>query len=267
MRSLTALLTVAASAIQLVSAHGFVSGVKVNGVWTAGADPVWYYYPTGQSPATAGWNSLNQDLGFVEPANFGTADIACHKSATAGQNVINVNAGETITFFWNTWPDSHKGPILNYIAPYNGMMPSSMLHVRCESMGLIFGVLGQTTGGSLVWSKISQSSIVSGTTWVTDTLIASNYSTSTTIPRNLKAGNYVIRHEIIALHGAQNDNGAQAYPQCLNLKVGGSGTVAPSSGTVGSSLYTRSESGIMFNLYTSYTTYPYPGPTVWTGAN
>ncbi|KAH8685029.1 endoglucanase-4 [Ilyonectria robusta] len=245
MRSLTAFLSLAASAIQLVSAHGFVSGVKVNGVWTAGADPVWYYYPTGQSPATAGWNSLNQDLGFVEPANFGTTDIACHKSATAGQNVINVNAGETITFFWNTWPDSHKGPILNYIAPYNG----------------------QTTGGSLVWSKISQSSIVSGTTWVTDTLIASNYSTSTTIPRNLKAGNYVIRHEIIALHGAQNDNGAQAYPQCLNLKVGGSGTVAPSSGTVGTSLYTRSESGIMFNLYTSYTTYPYPGPTIWTGAN
>ncbi|KAI5458933.1 glycosyl hydrolase family 61-domain-containing protein [Mariannaea sp. PMI_226] len=217
MLSITALLGLVACIPQLVLAHGFVSGVKVNGVWTAGADPVWYYYPAGQAPATAGWNALNQDNGFVEPANFGTVDISCHKSATAGKNFINVNAGQTITFFWNTWPSSHKGPIINYIAPYNG----------------------ETTAGTLSWSKISQSSIVSGTTWVTDNLIANNFSTSTTIPSKLKPGNYVIRHEIIALHSAQNDNGAQAYPQCLNLKVGGSGTVSPSGGKLGSALYTR----------------------------
>jgi lytic cellulose monooxygenase (C1-hydroxylating) len=88
-----------------------------------------------------------------------------------------------------------------------------------------------------------------------------------TIPRNLKAGNYVIRHEIIALHGASSDNGAQAYPQCLTLQVGGSGTVAPSSGTVGSALYNRADAGIRFNLWTTYTSYPYPGPALWTAAN
>jgi lytic cellulose monooxygenase (C1-hydroxylating) len=120
MRSFTALLGLVACVPQLVSAHGFVTGVRVNGVWTASADPVWYYFPSGQAPATAGWNSLNQDLGFVEPAKFGTADIACHKSATAGKNFVNVNAGDTVTLYWNTWPDSHKGPIINYLAPYNG---------------------------------------------------------------------------------------------------------------------------------------------------
>jgi lytic cellulose monooxygenase (C1-hydroxylating) len=77
----------------------------------------------------------------------------------------------------------------------------------------------------------------------------------------------VIRHEIIALHGAQNVDGAQNYPQCLNLKVTGSGSVTPTSGVAGTSLYTENEDGIIFNLYTSYTTYPYPGPTLWTGAN
>lgn len=121
MRPSTTLLGLSAVVPQLASAHGFVSGVKVNGVWTAGADPVWYYYPAGTSPATAGWDSFNQDNGFVEPASFGTADIACHKSAKAGKNFISVNAGQQITFHWNTWPDSHKGPIINYIAPYNGM--------------------------------------------------------------------------------------------------------------------------------------------------
>jgi hypothetical protein len=243
MRTFTALLSLAACLPDVAFAHGFVRGVTVNGAWTAGSDPVWFYYPTGQGPATAGWDSLNQDLGFVEPAKFQTTDIACHKSATVGKNFINVNAGQTLTLYWNTWPDSHKGPIINYIAPY------------------------QASAGSLQFSKISQAAIVSGTTWVTDNLIKSNFTSTVTIPRNLKAGNYVLRHEIIALHGAGSDNGAQAYPQCLNLKVGGSGTVSPSGGTPGTSLYTRSTPGIIFNLYGSYTSYPFPGPALWTAAN
>jgi hypothetical protein len=67
---------------------------------------------------------------------------------------------------------------------------------------------------SLRWSKISQSAIVSPNTWVTDTLIKNNFKVSATIPKKLAPGNYVIRHEIIALHSAGNDNGAQLYPQC-----------------------------------------------------
>lgn len=126
---------------------------------------------------------------------------------------------------------------------------------------------GESSAGNLRWSKISQSAIVSGATWVTDQLIANNFTSSTTIPRNLKAGNYVIRHEIIALHGAGSDNGAQNYPQCLTLRVSGSGTVAPTSGTVSTSLYTRNQPGILFNLYTNYNSYPYPGPALWTAAN
>lgn len=119
MRLSAALLPLAAALLRPAAAHGFVSGVKVNGAgWVAGSDPVWFYYPKGEAPATAGWDALNQDIGFVEPAAFGTSDIACHKSATAGRNFIPAKPGDKLTFFWNTWPDSHKGPIINYIAPY-----------------------------------------------------------------------------------------------------------------------------------------------------
>lgn len=245
MKGVATLIGLAAWVPTLVSAHGFVTGVRVNGVFTRGSDPVWFYYPAGQTPVTAGWDSLNQDLGFVEPAKFGTNDIACHKSATAGKNFINVNAGQTIELLWNTWPDSHKGPIIDYLAPYKG----------------------ETTAGSLQWSKFSQRSIVSGQTWVTDQLISNNFTTSTTIPRNLAPGDYVLRHEIIALHGGLSDNGAQNYPQCLNLRVGGSGTVKPSNGVVGANLYKRNDPGILFNLYNNPTSYPYPGPALWTAAN
>lgn len=103
--------------------------------------------------------------------------------------------------------------------------------------------------------------------WATDGLTSSNYTTSLKIPSKLAAGNYVIRHEIIALHGASSDNGAQNYPQCFNVVVGGSGTVSVPTGTAGTSLYTRTDPGILFNLYTSFTSYPIPGPTLWTGAS
>ncbi|SPJ84074.1 related to endoglucanase IV precursor [Fusarium torulosum] len=57
---------------------------------------------------------------------------------------------------------------------------------------------------------------------------------------NLKAGSYVLRHEIIALHAAGQENGAQNYPQCFNLEVTGSGTEQP-AGVAGTSLYTATE--------------------------
>lgn len=243
------LLLAATSALwESASAHGFVKGVNVKGTWTAGSDPVWWYYSADNRPQTAGWDALNQDIGFVEPASVGSTDVNCHKSATAGRLYANVNAGDTIQFAWNTWPDSHKGPIINYIAPCNG---------DCSTL----------TSSSLRWSKISQAAIVTPGTWVTDTLIKNNFTTSTVIPAKLAPGNYVIRHEIIALHGGQNDNGAQLYPQCLNLKVGGSGSVKPTGGVAGTALYKKDEAGIKFNIYTNPTTYTFPGPALWTAAN
>lgn len=44
MRSAAYFILLAAVAADVVFAHGFVRGAKVNGAgWTPGADPVWYY--------------------------------------------------------------------------------------------------------------------------------------------------------------------------------------------------------------------------------
>lgn len=120
MHASTLLLGAAALFFESASAHGYVKQLNIKGVSTNGSDPVWYYFPSNSRPQTAGWDALNQDLGFVEPAAVGTSDVNCHKSATAGRLYANVNAGDSIEFAWNTWPDSHKGPIINYIAPCNG---------------------------------------------------------------------------------------------------------------------------------------------------
>jgi cellulase len=73
------------------------------------------------------------------------------------------------------------------------------------------------TPSALRWSKFAQEAIVSPGTWVTDVLIKNNFKTSVKLPSKLAPGNYVIRHEIIALHGASSPNGAQLYPQCKFL--------------------------------------------------
>ncbi|TFK37779.1 hypothetical protein BDQ12DRAFT_723859 [Crucibulum laeve] len=45
---------------------------------------------------------------------------------------------------------------------------------------------------------------------------------------NLAPGNWLLRHDIIALlHLPTSFHGTEYYPACAQLKVGGSGTVAP----------------------------------------
>lgn len=52
-------------------------------------------------------------------------------------------------------------------------------------------------------------------------MVAAGFSWQTAVQSEMAAGNYVLRHETIALHSAGQEGGAQAYPQCVNLKVTG----------------------------------------------
>jgi hypothetical protein len=86
-----------------------------------------------------------------------------------------------------------------------------------------------------------------------------------TIPTNIASGKYVLRHEIIALHSAGSQDGAQNYPQCINLEVtGGAGTADP-TGTPSEALYHDTDPGILINIYESIATYTIPGPALSTG--
>ena len=100
--------------------------------------------------------------------------------------------------------------------------------------------------------------------WVTDKMIRDGKSSNATIPASLKAGNYVLRHDAIALHGARNHD-SQQYPQCVNIKVTGGGNSVPTGGVPGTRLYNPNEPGLIFDLYTKFTSYPIPGPKVWRG--
>ncbi|KAI0420197.1 glycoside hydrolase [Xylaria grammica] len=250
MPSFSTLAAVSLPLVRLVSAHGYVAGITVNGgSWVEGSNPNWFYQPEGDVPETPGWQAENQDNGFVAPDSFATADIACHKSATPGQTYVEAASGDTLTLYWNTWPDSHKGPIINYLAKCSG---------ECTS----------ASAGDLSFTKVSEGAWLSGSDpgdWVTDTLIAQNFTSDFEVPSGLAPGNYVLRHEIIALHSAGSENGAQAYPQCINIKVGGSGSTSLPAGVPATEFYTPTDPGILFSLYSAFDSYEIPGPEVWSG--
>ncbi|KAL2135040.1 hypothetical protein VTI74DRAFT_9960 [Chaetomium olivicolor] len=233
-----------------VAAHGHVKNIVINGLSYQGYDINSFPYMQ-NPPAVVAWTASNTDNGFVAPDAFGSPDIICHKSATNAKGHAVVAAGDKIFIQWDTWPESHHGPVIDYLA-------------NCGSAGC--ETVDKTT---LEFFKIDEVGLVDGTNapglWGSDQLIANNNSWMVQIPPNIAPGNYVLRHEIIALHSAGQANGAQNYPQCFNLQITGSGTDTP-AGVKGTELYKATDAGILANIYTSPVKYEIPGPALIAGA-
>ncbi|PNH46525.1 hypothetical protein VD0004_g1617 [Verticillium dahliae] len=228
------------------AAHGFVETITVNGKTYDNYNPSTFPYNP-SPPVVPGWTADFPDLGFVEPAATGDPDIICHRSATNGGSHIPVAAGDTLTLKWSPWPESHKGPIIDYLANCNG---------DCTTVDKT----------ALRFFKIAEQGLLdaASSNWAADELIAAGEVWEVTIPTDIAAGSYVLRHEIIALHSGGQPNGAQFYPQCINLEISGGGSASP-SGVAGTSLYTETDPGVLFNIYTA-TEYPIPGPPLYNAA-
>lgn len=86
-------------------------------------------------------------------------------------------------------------------------------------MAAVSGEFASVAKEELNFFKVDATGLIDGTTapgsWGSDALMANNLTSSVTIPSDIAAGNYVIRHEIIALHSAGESGGAQSYPQCM----------------------------------------------------
>jgi hypothetical protein len=229
-----------------VSAHGHLSAIKVDGKDFTAYDPSFQYQTP--SPEVIEWSCPEcLDNGFVDPSMYDDATkIACHKDATAGAKVAEVAAGGKLDISWTTWPESHVGPVIDYLAKVDDA-------TAAKSTDLEF-------------FKIDAAGFSDGK-WASDKLIANNNTWSVTIPDSIAPGDYVLRHEIIALHSAGQENGAQNYPKCINLKVTGSGTATP-AGTPANKLYTATDPGIKVNVYGGdMSSYEMPGPALFDGAS
>ncbi|KAI9150224.1 Endoglucanase-4 [Paramyrothecium foliicola] len=234
-----------------VAAHGHVQNIIVGGVQYPGYDVTSMAYMA-DPPTVVGWSTTATDNGFVAPDAFDSADIICHRDAKNAGGHAQVKAGDSIFLQWDTWPDSHKGPIIDYLA--------SCGDAGCETVDKT----------ALEFFKISEKGLIDGSaspgTYADSELLKNGNGWLVKIPETIAPGAYVLRHEIIALHSGGQENGAQAYPQCFNLEVTGSGTEKP-AGVKGTELYKPDDEGILFNIYTPLDSYPIPGPALIPGAS
>ncbi|KAL2256876.1 hypothetical protein VTK26DRAFT_996 [Humicola hyalothermophila] len=242
----------ALAAASTVSAHGWIDSWVIGGQDYEGFNPT--NAPWVPDQGTIGWPSWNTDTGPVYGNEVGSPDIICQINATnAKLYAAPIPAGSTIDLHWTPWPDSHHGPIITYLAACNG---------DCATVDK----------AELAWFKIAELGQISlgeggGTpgVWAADQLIEADGWWSVTIPASLKAGNYVLRNEIIALHGAYAEGGAQFYPQCANIEITGDGTAEP-EGVIGTELYTEDHPGVLYNIYNDENKpeYQIPGPPLYT---
>ncbi|KAF8055563.1 cellulose-growth-specific protein [Lyophyllum atratum] len=241
----SSLVVLASFLVSQAAAHGGVSSYVIGGTTYPGWSP--YNSPTGQT-------SVERPYSSYDPILSPTAStMSCNNNGQAGplQLSATVAAGTAITAKWNQWTHA-QGPVMVYMAKCSGSCTSA-------------------NSNSLSWFKIAHTGLVSGNlpngVWGTGQVMNS-LSYTATIPASLAAGEYLIRHELLALHQA---NTPQFYPECGQLTVTGGGGKTPSGSYLVKfpGAYSMSDPGVNINIYTAEaattTTYTIPGPAVWNG--
>ncbi|KAG6848657.1 hypothetical protein H0H93_015127 [Arthromyces matolae] len=178
------------------------------------------------------------------------------------QSIITVPAGATVTTEWHHTlagadptdasdpiDSSHKGPVISYLPYLRGL---------CQRAAIPNATQTDVTG--LKWFKIWEDGYDASTaTWGVDRMIANAGKVTFSIPSCIPAGQYLLRHEIIALHAASSYPGAQFYMECAQLQITGGGSASPATVSFPGA-YAGTDPGITINIYyPTVTSYTIPG--------
>lgn len=222
--------TIALAAVTLLhrsSAHGGCLNYTVGDTWYPGylsilplpplflpTKPEPSYSPFDDQPFqdTAPW--MVQRKWITNDPIFETTNhsLSCNTPGTPARAYIPILPGQNITAVYMYWVHT-VGPMIAWMA-------------RCANDDC------HTFDASTAdWFKIGERGLQDGTielgNWFQKTF--SNWDGSPSlwsemVPRGLKRGKYLVRHEIISLHSAHKP---QFYPECAHLDVGGDGVAEP----------------------------------------
>lgn len=213
-----------------VSAHGILVGMTVNGARQ-------------NRDVIRAVSSQDPNRGANNPA------LLCGPNSRAAPGNARVMPGDTLGFDWKSpnfdnWPHN-TGPEMAYLA--------SCGDVTCDKFN----------AANARWFKIAERSKKSNGQWFQGDLMNGALAT-VKLPDNLAAGNYLIRHEILSLHIASTPQGAEFYPGCAQLIVGGSQTGRPQGELVTfPGAYSDNDPGILGNFFGGGE-YNFPGPRIAT---
>ncbi|KAF8839801.1 hypothetical protein BDN67DRAFT_969554 [Paxillus ammoniavirescens] len=224
-----------------VQAHGYVAQVAIDGKVYIGNVPNAQPTP-----------SIVRQINDVSPVKGASNPyLNCGQDAQNAALVANANPGSQLNFWWkggdgSDWPHN-IGPIMSYMA--------SCGSTTCD----------QYNSTNAEWFKIEETGLEPGNiTWYQQNIMNGGPS-NVTIPSTLKPGQYLIRHEIIALHLANELGGAEFYPSCTQLDIGGSqvGIASASEEVTFPGGYSDNDPGIYDpNIFDTPIQYIFPGPPV-----
>ncbi|CAJ2510467.1 Uu.00g132760.m01.CDS01 [Anthostomella pinea] len=253
------LLALAISPIAVLG-HGHVRDVIVNGVTYPGYER----YENQDLSKVVGWPFTTEDEGPVPVSSLNDPDIICHQGATNAKASVPLNAGDEITIrrFNEIGGFEHPGPELHYLAPCGDEGCDKVDKTKLEffkfyELGLVkAGEADDPEWDTQRWAttEVHKHVYAEGDGFI-DTF-------NVTIPKNIKPGPYVLRHELFGLHMADQGK-AEFYPQCINLVINGSGTESP-KGTPATEFYKNSDPGIDIDIWLNLKSYEIPGPALWT---
>lgn len=174
--------------------------------------------------------------------------------------VAGVNAGDTLTFEWRDWPDasqpgsidpSHKGPCAVYMKKVENSAASN-----------------NAAGDG--WFKIMDDGYDSTAgKWCTEKLNPSDGHLAATIPKDLAAGYYLVRPELLALHQAdKTPPDPQFYVGCAQIFLSSSGSAVPPNTVAIPGYVSMSTPAMTFNIY-DQPMKPFPdfGPPLYTAGS
>ncbi|KAF9218887.1 hypothetical protein BS17DRAFT_475982 [Gyrodon lividus] len=224
-----------------VQAHGYVAQVAIDGKVYIGNVPNAQPTP-----------SIVRQINDVSPVKGASNPyLNCGQDAQKATLVADANPGSQLNFWWkggdgSDWPHN-IGPIMTYM--------TSCGSTTCD----------QYNSTNAEWFKIEETGLEPGNmTWYQQNIMDGGPA-NVTIPSTLQAGQYLIRHEIIALHLANEMGGAEFYPSCTQVNVGGSqvGIASASEEVTFPGGYSDSDPGIYDpTIFDTPVQYTFPGPPV-----
>ncbi|KAI0051245.1 lytic polysaccharide monooxygenase [Auriscalpium vulgare] len=219
-----------------VKGHGFVHFVSSNGQNYTGWNP--FVDPYADPIPSRVIRKIPSDGPVSDVSN---PDIACNEGGETGtSSLASASAGAPVTFQWTYahYSADHLGPVSTYMASCDG---------DCSA----FSAPGAK------WFKLDAEGYDNGE-FASQKLMANNFQWTSTIPASLAPGQYLIRHEIIALHSTGDP---QYYPSCTQVNVTGGGSGVPSDASLVSipGLY----DGVQWpDIYNNFQGLTLPGPPV-----
>jgi len=199
---------------------------------------------------------------FDPITNFMDPALACRGNAKAPALKAPARAGADIELFWTPITRMHHGPILAYL----GNLPTPTTPPQQVKFFKIY-----EKGFDAALDK-----------WANQIASDNNDTYHVQIPSDIKPGTYVLRTELIALHGNFKElktnlirEQIQVYNHCFNIEVIGNGSATP-EGVTFPGAYKPTDFGFTFRPFMTYgndttgateqnSKYVPPGPPLYKG--